>query len=229
MQYTSSQSPSLTLSASTESKTYLLFTVAMALTVAGNILGMMFAATLMQSGLLLILAIVELAIIFTSGWWSKSSPLNYIMFAAFPLLSGFTLTPYILMVLAGYTNGSAILFNALAATVFMTLSAAVFARMAGKALSSIGGGLLLAVVGLIVLGILQIFVPALRTGTFELFLSAAGIGIFAIFTAYDIRRIQEQGSLGANPFMLALSLYLDIYNLFLFILRFMTAFSGDRR
>ena len=43
------------------------------------------------------------------------------------------------------------------------------------------------------------------------------------------QRIESQGRMGANPFMLALSLYLDIFNLFLFILRFMTALSGNRR
>ncbi len=37
------------------------------------------------------------------------------------------------------------------------------------------------------------------------------------------------GSLGANPFLLALSLYLDIFNLFLSVLRFMSVLSGERR
>jgi FtsH-binding integral membrane protein len=53
--------------------------------------------------------------------------------------------------------------------------------------------------------------------------------IFALFTAVDIQRVKMLGRYGANPFLLALSLYLDIFNLFLYILRFMLALSGDRR
>ena len=41
--------------------------------------------------------------------------------------------------------------------------------------------------------------------------------------AYDIQRIQHLSRLGASPFLMALSLYLDIYNLFLYVLRFMLA------
>ena len=73
------------------------------------------------------------------------------------------------------------------------------------------------------------FIPALRTTQFELILSGLGITVFAVFTAFDLQRIQRLGKMGVNPFMLALSLYLDIFNLFLYVLRFMLVLSGDRR
>ena len=84
-------------------------------------------------------------------------------------------------------------------------------------------------IGLLVLSVLQIFVPAFRTTGFELMLSGGGVVIFAIFTAIDLQRVAEQSRSGANPFLMALSLYLDIFNLFLFILRFMLVIAGDRR
>ena len=93
-----------------------------------------------------------------------------------------------------------------------------------------GRFLLFAILGLIGFGLLQLFVPALRQSIgFELALSGAGIVIFAAFTAYDVQRIQKMSREGANPFLLALRLYLDIFNLFLFILRFMMVISGNRR
>lgn len=228
MQYSSSNNAPIVLSASTQSAVYGLFTLAMGLTLAGVFAGLQMAPYILSSGMHLFLMIVELALIFTAGWWSRHSPWNYVLFGAFPLLSGFTITPYLLMVLAGFANGPAILFNAAAATVFMSLSAVVLARIAPN-MAVFGRTLFFALLGILFLSILQIFVPGLRTQGMELMISGLGIVLFGAFTAYDLQRISHQSALGANPFLLALSLYLDIYNLFLSILRFMTALSGERR
>lgn len=228
MQFSSSRSQSLTLSPSTEAQTYLLFTLAMGLTLSGVFLGMNFAATLLSTGLHLLFSLVELALIFTASWWSRTSPLNVALFAAFPILSGITVTPYLLSVLTSFSNGPAILFNAVAATVAIGLSAAALARIA-PGLSAWANALFYGLLGLLFLSVVQIFVPALRTPGFELALSGAGIVLFGCFAAFDIQRVRRMGSLGANPFLLALSLYLDIFNLFLSVLRFMNILSGDRR
>ncbi len=228
MQFSSSPSQPIALSPSTQAQTYLLFTLAMGLTLFGVFLGMNFAQALLTSGMHLFLAIAELALIFTAGWWSRTSPLNVILFALFPILSGITVTPYLLMVLVGFVNGPAILFNAVGATVAISLSAALLARVA-PGLSAWGAALFYALIGLLLLSILQIFFPTLRTPGFELALSGGAIVLFGLFTAFDIQRIQRMGAIGANPFLLALSLYLDIFNLFLSIVRFMSVLSGERR
>ncbi len=228
MQFSSSRSQPIALSPSTESRVYLLFTVAMALTLFGVFLGMSFGHVLLGTGVYLLLTIAELGLIFTATRWSRSSPLNIVLFALFPILSGLTVTPYILSVLTGFSNGPAILFNAVAATVAISLSAAMLARIA-PGLSAWGNALFYGLCGLLFLSIVQMFVPALRSTGFELALSGAGIVLFACFAAFDIQRIRQMGTLGANPFLLALSLYLDIFNLFLSVLRFMSILSGERR
>lgn len=200
----------------------------MAVTLIGVYTGMLWAQTLLTSGLHLFFAIAELGIIFTAGWWSSRQPLNMVLFVLFPLLSGITITPYLLSILAGYVNGPAILFNATLTTIFIGLAAAVLARLT-PSLAGFGRALVLALVGLLVLSLAQLFVPALQTQSMELLISGAGIVLFGAFTAYDLQRIAASGKAGANPFLLALSLYLDIFNLFLMILRFMTALSGERR
>lgn len=219
----------MALSASTEAQVYGLFAIAMALTVLGVYIGLWQAAALLTTGTHILFLILELAIIFTSRLWMDKSPLNILLFGAFPVLSGITFTPYLMLILASYANGSAILFNALAATTFMALAAAVFARTTSWNLGVFGRGLFFSLLGLIGIGILQLFVPALRTPGVELFISGAGVAVFGFFTVFDLQRIQGMARVGANPFMLALSLYLDIFNLFLYILRFMTALSGERR
>jgi FtsH-binding integral membrane protein len=219
----------ITLTPERESQVYALFAVAMGLTVAGVFVGMRFAPGLLSSGWMLLLVIAEFAILLSSPWWRKQTPLNYVLFGLFPVLSGLTITPYLMMVLAGYANGGAILLNALATTTCLSLAAAVLARGIGWDLSGLGRGLFFALLGLIIFGLLQLFVPALQTTQFELLISGAGVVIFALFAAYDIQRVSAQAAQGGDVFMLALSLYLDIFNLFLYVLRFMVALSGDRR
>lgn len=227
-QPTRTLSSSLPLTASTQAQVYLLTALAMGLTVVGVFIGFAFGGLLLTSGLHLLFLLAELGIIFTASLWMERTPLNYLLFCLFPVLSGLTFTPYILFVLTGYANGAAILVNALIATTFLSLAAAVFASVAPN-LAGLARGLFLAVIGLVVLSILQIFIPGLRTGTAELLISGLGIGVFAVFLAFDLQRVSHLGRLGMNPFLLALSLYLDIFNLLMYVLRFMIALSGERR
>ena len=229
MPFTSIRSRPVVLDASSEAKVYGLFALALLLTAVGVFAGIVYSQILIGSGVQIIFLIAELILIFTSRMWMRSSPLNIILFAVFPLLSGLTVAPYILYVLAGYVNGASILLNALAATIFMAAGSAVFALTTRADLSGMGRMLFMGLIGLIVIALLQLFVPSLRTGGAEVLIAGVGVALFAAFTAYDVQRVQALGRLGANPFLLALSLYLDIFNLFLYILRFMLALSGDRR
>ncbi len=217
----------LALSASTEAQTYGLFAFAIAMTTVGAWLGIVYLPVVFAASLPLFL--VELVLILTSQWWSRTAPLNYLLFALFPLISGFTIIPYVLSIAQQYENGTTIVLSALSATVCMALAGAVAVKSLGLKMQWMGRALLFSVLGLVVLGLLQLFVPSLRTTGFELALSGAGVVVFALFTAYDIQRITEQARLGANPFLLALRLYLDIFNMFVYLLRFMTALSGNRR
>jgi len=219
----------ITLTQSTESSVYGLFALAMGLTVMGVYIGMQFMSTILGSGISMFFLIAELAIIFTARFWMDKSPLNYLLFALFPTLSGLMITPYILSILAGYANGGTILINALSATGFMAASAAVFAKTTKWNLGVMGKALFFALIGLIGFGLMQMFIPSLQTTQMEMMISGVGIVVFALFTAYDVQRIAALGKVGANPFLLAISLYLDIFNLFLYILRFMLALSGNRR
>src|SRR3989338_2462781 len=218
---TQEHSRPIALSVNAEARVYGLLCLAMLLTLVGVFFGMASAQVLLRSGVHLFFLLAELAIIFTSGFWANRSPLNYILFAAFPLLSGFTVTPYILYVLAGFTNGSVILFDAALTTVFMTAAAAVFAKTTSLNLAGMRGVLFMGLIGLIVISILQIFFRSLQQ--LEIVIAGFGVLLFAAFISYDIQRTQTLARSGGNPFLLALSLYLDIFNLFLYVVRFMIA------
>ncbi len=226
MHITSAPAP-ITISTSVEGRVYSLFALAMGVTALGVYVGMQFAAVLFPFRFILLIA--QLAIVFTSQWWAQRSPLNMILFVAFPLSTGITVAPYLLHVTTAYSNGFAIVLNALAATTCMAAAAAVFARTTRWNLDALSRPLVLALLGLLGLMVLQVFIPGLRTQFMELLISGAGVVLFAVYTSVSIQRIQNLSRFGASPFLLALSLYLDIYNLFLFVLRFMLTLSGQRR
>lgn len=225
--YSSYAVPSAVVSASTESAAFALFAVAIALTAVGAWVGLVFPAAVQTYGTVALIA--EFGLILTASWWSRTSPINILLFCLFPFLSGFTLVPYLAYILSSFENGGTLILSALSATASMALAGAVATRLLGVNMSWFGRAGLFALLGLIVLGLLQLFVPALQTTGFELALSGSGVVLFALFTAYDIQRIQAMGRMGANPFLLGLSLYLDIFNLFLYILRFLSVLSGNRR
>jgi modulator of FtsH protease len=224
--YDSVSSPALT--SSSLSQTYALLALAMLCTAVGVGLGATFALPIISGGFLFVLAIAELAIVWTAPSWSRSSPLNIVLFILFPVLSGLTVTPFLLYTAAAYANGTVILLNASIATMLLCGSSALIASMSRKNLAVSFGWLpFQMLIGLLVFGILQIFIPSFRGTGFEMILSAVGIVTFSLFLTIDMQRLSRRAE-GSSPFLMALSLYLDIFNLFLYVVRFMSAASGRR-
>ncbi len=209
------------------STVYALTALAMLLTAFAAYLGLIYAPIVLQGGFLIPLVILEFAILLSSRWWMDRSPLNVTLFAVFALCSGFTASPLLLNVLQGYVQGPAILLNALIATTLLSAAAGVIAYRTNINAMGLGSILFLSLIGLIVIGLLQMFIPALRTGLFEVLISGASVIVFSGFLIYDLQRLQRTAHL-ESPFMLALSLYLDLFNMFLSIVRFMTA-TSDRK
>lgn len=230
-QYSSSVidiSPSA-LSTSSSAKVYGYLALAMLLSAVGVALGATFALPIISTGWLFLLGIIEIGIIFSAPTWVRKSPMNAILFGVFPILSGLTITPFLLSVALQYANGAVILLNASIATVVLCVASAVYASMVKTDLSrTIGLFLFQSLIGLIVFGLLQAFFPMFRGTGFEMILSGVGIVTFALFLAVDMQRVMRRSG-ADHPMILALSLYLDVFNLFLYVVRFMIAMSGDRR
>jgi FtsH-binding integral membrane protein len=80
---------------------------------------------------------------------------------------------------------------------------------------NLGGALFYSLIGLLVVRILQMFIPALAHLTIIDYIAA---GIFSLYIGYDMYRSTLVGRTFANALHIAVSLYLDIINLFLSIL-----------
>ena len=80
-------------------------------------------------------------------------------------------------------------------------------------LGEIGSSMLLV---LIVLGILQIFI---RSSAFGLMICILGVGVFTILLIVDLNRLYDKDEdFQEDPMLAAVGIYLDIVNLFLYLL-----------
>ena len=173
------------------------------------------------------LIIAELALVFilSSRIMRMSFPTAGLMFAAYSILNGATLS---VIFLAYSTDVIATTFLVTAGTFgAMSLDGFIIKRD----ISSMGRFFFMALIGLIIASIVNIFVAssALYWG-----ITYLGVLLFAGLTVYDTQKIKmmflEHGNeVNNNTMKLALlgslTLYLDFVNLFLYLLRI---FGGNR-
>jgi uncharacterized protein len=107
-------------------------------------------------------------------------------------------------------------------------AAALYGYTTKRSLAGVGGFASMAVIGLIVAMVVNVF---LSSGPLGFIISAVGVVVFTILTAYDVQRIsagqlvERTGSVEKAAVIGALNLYLDFINLFLLMLRLL----GGRR
>ena len=198
------------------------FGLAMLSSAVGTYVGFEYALSYIMQHPWLMFAIfgAELILIFTSNAW-KNSDLAKPLFALFTFLSGMTLAPLLAQV--AIQMGGAIIYKALGATAMTFIAAALIGFRTEKNLMGMRGFLFASLIGMLIVGIIGIFIP--WSNTFEMLFSGFGVILFAGYTMYDFQRIKYQS--GMHPIDAALQLYLDIFNLFTFILRLMM--SGRNR
>lgn len=111
--------------------------------------------------------------------------------------------------------------NSIFSVFFLTLIATVVMCAAGAAFpeffSKIGGALFIALLGLIVAMIINsmFFGPSTKAGIIEYL----GAGIFCLYIGFDFWRATEIDKTADNAVDVAIQLYLDILNLFLFMMK----------
>ena len=200
-------------------KVMMFFALAICVSIAGIyiMLNYLITSASFSMGIFYGLFIVELAIILTARWWSQKKGLNKVMFVLFALISGMTAAPIIAM--AAAQAGIMLVIRALAATVLTFGAAAIFGWTTKVNLIGMRGFLTLSLIGMIITGVIGIFIP--WGNTMELIYSWFGVILFAGYTMYDFQKLKKYPE---NMYIeAALQLYLDIFNLFLYILRAMLA------
>jgi hypothetical protein len=126
-----------------------------------------------------------------------------------------------------YTSSSITRVFFISAATFGALS--LFAYTTRRDLSGFGSFLFMGLIGVVIASVVNIF---LRSSGLDWMISFIGIGVFAGLTAYDTQRIKgmhdpndDATTAGRKAVMGALSLYLNLINLFMLMLRL----AGSRR
>ena len=152
------------------------------------------------------------------------SPLNLALLYGFATFEGMALGLILEAYVARGLGGA--VFNAAATTAAVTLAAGAYGYTTKRDLSGLGGILLVGLIGVVVASVVGIFVqlPLLYIG-----ISAVAAVLFTGFLVFDLNRVANaRGATEGQAILLAVSVYLDIFNLFLALLR-LFGFAGSSR
>ena len=156
-------------------------------------------------------------------YFTKTKPgLNLGLFYAFSVFEGMALG----LIIESYLQRGlgALVINAAVTTGGLVLLLGAYAWTTRRDLSGLGGYLMAGLLAVVVASIVGIF---LQTPLFHLILSAATALVFSGFVLYDIQRLRNAEGSQYDAVLLAVSIYLDIFNLFLAILRLFGILKGS--
>jgi len=150
------------------------------------------------------------------------SPLNLGLLYAFATFEGMALGLILDVYIA--RGLGAVVLNAAGTTAAITLAAGAYGYTTKRDLSNLGGFLFVGLIGVIVASLVGIFVqlPLLYVA-----ISAVAAVLFTGFLVFDLNRVSHsRGATEGQAILLAVSVYLDILNLFLALLR-LFGFAGS--
>lgn len=204
--------------------TYFLLALSMLPTVLGAVIGIQLNFSFMAGspvlGFLLFLGV---------AWgfmWGiarhKDSGLGVALLLGFTFFMGLMLSR-ILQVALGFSNGGQLIALAAGGTgaIFFTLSA--IAATSKKDFSFLGNFLFIGMVVVLLAALANAF---LQLPALALAISAVSVLIFSAYILFDISRIVNGGE--DNYVMATLSVYLNIYNVFVSLLHLLLSLAGER-
>jgi modulator of FtsH protease len=204
--------------------TYLMLGLTMIPTVIGAFIGMSLnLAILAQHPIIgsLVMFAVMMGLLFAVSSL-RNSVWGVIAMFSFTFVAGVFLGP-ILQHALHFSNGAQLVGLAAGGTGLIFFSLATYATVSKKDFSFMGKFLFIGVIMLLIASLANLFfqVPVL-----SLAISAIAILIFSAYILFDISQIIHGGE--TNYLMATVTLYLDIYNIFVNLLNFLMAFSGEK-
>jgi modulator of FtsH protease len=201
--------------------TYWLLALSMIPTVLGAWIGVMFNVRL--TGMLGLVAFMAIAFGFI---WAinktKESAAGVGVLLGFTFFMGVMLASLIARIL-GYSNGAVLIMTAFGGTAAVFGTMATIATVSKRDFSGMGKWLSVGVIVLMVAMIANVF---LQLPALYLALSVLAIGIFSAFLLYDVQRVVNGGE--TNYITATLSIYLNLYNIFVNLLSLLGIFGGSR-
>ena len=153
---------------------------------------------------------------------TKNSGLGVAVLLGFTFFMGLMLSRLIQYTL-GYSNGGALIMTAFGGTAVIFGAMATIATVSKRDFSGLGKWLFVGVLVILVASVANIFLhmPAL-----QLAISTIAIGIFSAYILYDVQQVVNGGE--TNYISATLSIYLDVYNVFVNLLSLLGILGGNR-
>lgn len=204
--------------------TYSLLALSMVPTIIGALTGISLGFSFF-SGSPMLSFVLFLGIAWGFMWGierNKDSSTGVLLLLGFTFFMGLMLSR-ILQVALGFSNGGTLIALAAGGTGAIFFALAGIATVTKKDFSFLGKFLFIGLIVVLLAAVANIFfqVPALA-----LTISAAAVVIFSLYILFDISRIVTGGE--TNYVIATLSVYLDVYNVFVSLLNLLMAFAGER-
>ena len=153
---------------------------------------------------------------------TKDSALGVAVLLGFTFFMGLMLSRLISHTL-GYSNGGALIMTAFGGTATDFAVMATIATTSKRDFSNLGKTLFIGLILLVLASVANLFfaIPAL-----SLAISVIAIGIFSAYILYDVQQVINGGE--TNYIKATLSIYLDVYNIFVNLLSLLGIFGGNR-
>ena len=154
---------------------------------------------------------------------TKNTCWGVLLLLGFTFFMGLMLSRLIGHTLVDYSNGAALIMMAFGGTASVFVVMASIATVSKRDFSGLSKWLFAGVVVLLLASLANVFlqIPALY-----LAVSVIAIAIFSAYIIYDVQRIINGGE--KNYISATLSLYLDVYNIFVSLLSLLGVFGGNR-
>ncbi|MFN8557063.1 MAG: Bax inhibitor-1/YccA family protein [Dehalococcoidia bacterium] len=204
------------LSSGLLSKVFGLLAFSLVFATLGGVVGARYA-----QGWLLPLLIVQVALIFAVHALRNREGWNLGLLYGFTFVSGMTVGTIIARYVGAGLGG--VVVQAAGVTGLMTVGLSAYALTTKRNLSGLGPALFIALLGLIVASIVGLFVGG---GLLRTFIVWGGAVLFSLLLVYDVNRARYAEDTLGNAVIIALGVYLDIVNLFLYILQILTSLQG---
>lgn len=179
--------------------------------------------TRLGPGSYLLAIIASLILVFAVMALREKSPINLVLLYAFATFEGIALASILNTFLAQGMGG--IVLNAAAGTAGITAVAGMYGYTTKRDLSGLGGILFVGLIGVLITSLIGFF---LHLPGLYVVISMVAVAVFSGFIVYDMNRLaaKRYGSEG-DAVMFAVGLYLDMLNIFLWLLQLLSILSGN--
>jgi FtsH-binding integral membrane protein len=198
------------------------------LSVIVTVLGAAFAMT--QPALIdaviahpIIMFLCLMAPLFMAQMRARQFPTNIILTFTFTFIEGIFIAPFLL-----FANRSSpgVVGEAAVLTLAAFAALSLYAMVSRRDFSAWGSFFMVGLVVLIIASFINMFVGSAAGG---LWIAAVGVMIFAGLLVFDTWRLLRSGVYGQDDYVLAaVSIYLDLLNMFMFILALLTGGRNRR-